>query len=696
MRAWLPTLLCLMGLACRQAPTQLLATVDSDITTLQSVFVSVAREDGSLRQTQCWAIGTGPAHVPLPFSFGIARPDGPTTPGRSGPTVRVEVSALERGCPESGERIDGIVTQSAITGFVDHTTLRLAFFLSEACAARSCSDGETCRQGTCTNEFIDPSDLTPTIPGTELDAAATEHDAGPNDANSDPVDVGIEDGGPGDARGDTNDDVLPAPQLTFPWNGHSTGSVHSPRAREVEFRWRSVTGAVRYRLEVDTDCLGPGEAPESCDFDNALAVDAPSSMYTHIFENLSMDAPVGARVVWRVRACSADECGRPADPRYLNVGRVRSDINGDGYTDTVASEFGGFRTLFGASGADGFMQVLDGALMEGGHGNGLAVGDINGDGFADIAAGEPATGKVYVLFGRADAAERTFVLSNAEVIDQGELVDIGGFGHAVAIGDWDGDGRSEVAIGRPLQDVGGAPKRVSVMDVDPNGPRVVQLDQEFIWDGPQESPLLLGFGAALDLLSDLNGDGNVDLVVGDPLRSSEAGAVLVYDHSATEVCRFRGDPGSQLGWAVATRISANLTPEIAAGAPLGNHVRFFDCAQRMMTQTQPGPQGTARFGQSLTAADVNGDRIHEVVVGATDSAHLVGPTDIPLMPSADSFGTGVWAGDLNGDSFDEVRVSAPSASKMYTFISRGVWDDLRAPAAEPILRVGDLGRTIAR
>ncbi len=278
-------------------------------------------------------------------------------------------------------------------------------------------------------------------------------------------------------------------------------------------------------------------------------------------------------------------------------------------------------------------------LMEllGGDRSVSGAGDVNGDGYADVIVAGNDSARCY--FGGPDAddfADIAIGPTGPETF----------FGRSVAgIGDHDGDGYGDLAVGSASINSGGSYAGVYLRI---GGYWFLFLDN---------SQPVTRYGWSVSAAGDLNRDGYADFIVGAPL----------YDVGPTT------DAGKAALW---------------FGGPTGlaGLLEVF------------GSAVSSRLGTSVSGAgDFNGDGYDDVIVGAPgiDRAYVYyggapanATADVTLSSaSPDSFGCSVsGAGDMNGDGFDDVIVGAPLNDTGGTDAGRAyVYYGGHTPAARLIL-----------
>jgi hypothetical protein len=345
---------------------------------------------------------------------------------------------------------------------------------------------------------------------------------------------------------------------------------------------------------------------------------------------------------------------------------VASDFNGDGYADVAIGEpenpitGGGVQIDYGsATGINAtkshfLSQATPGVpgdpAAEGVFGRTLVTGYFNDDCYADLAIGDPgdpgagnvsedSRGSVTVLYGSKNGLTTNYAhrfLGQATTDTSTNT----GFGGSLASGDFNHDGRDDLAVGGEHNGLGA----VAVLY---GGATAIAAPSTWL--------SVSGGGDALTA-GDFNGDGYADLAAGTANSTVNgevsAGSVTVFDGSAK---------------GITTTGSRRLTQD-TAGIPGTSQAHAF-------------------FGVSLAAGDVNGDGLADLIVGisgqtlgtikqAGDIAYIPGtrngltgsgamrfsqstagiPGDAQFLDSA---GTTVAVGDLNGDGYPDIAFGIP-------------------------------------
>jgi hypothetical protein len=522
-----------------------------------------------------------------------------------------------------------------------------------------------------------------------------------------------DDAGAGDADGDAGPDscadaVPPVPDPIWPENGAYTGSPHAAARGTLRplLRWRhedDACGAVTFDVQITpgSASCAPGRV-QRCDFPEEATVEGTTAeAYWRPAEDLAVaeTAPVGERYYWRVCARRGAACSDWSTVRYVDVGRVPCDFNGDGYSDLavgapgttngdVCVYLGGDRGIEGGAPPDVTRPGSDDGVVDW---FGYAVacaGDLNVDGFADLLVGIPGPREGAETAGMAAA----FLGAAAEPLAGGPqplpppdgATNGTAFGRSVAAaGDIDGDGWADVAVGAPVWN--DAAVNAGQAFVFFGGPAGIDGDREpapLVFEG--ELAERAHFGDAVAAAGDLNGDGDVEVAVGAATRPGEpitggGGAVFLY-----------GGLRGEGPFAPASRIDP---PPENPSAPLGTAVAW------------AGDVAGDGWGDLIAAAPA------EVVFAYWGGAADVGPDPDRTYAVPDGFddllfGASVAAaGDRDGDGCSGIAVGAPSRGSSpapppgHVFVYEGAGDgdaplDLRDPESSDPLAI-HFGGTVA-
>jgi hypothetical protein len=384
--------------------------------------------------------------------------------------------------------------------------------------------------------------------------------------------------------------------------------------------------------------------------------------------------------------------GEAAGDRLGDACAVVGDLNGDGKREVLLGAPGADRGLSHSAGRAYVHSGATGRLLfpalhgAGGHENfGLSVsgvGDTDGDGVPDLVVGAPTVLGMPVV-GSGSGSAYCFSGTNGALrwrySGAGALQNVG---YAVlGTGDWNGDGFADVVVGAPgsfsTVTLGqGAVISLSGKDGVPlstcSGGSVLVGDQ-------------LGFGGSLAAAGDVNGDGIQDVIAGAPFGVPRGGTWAVVMSGQTNLgCTNRvlqkfgravAFTWESIGWAVAggQDLNGDQVPDWVVGNPDRDEVFVLSGADGSQLARLAGDAGTS-FGAALACADVNGDGVAEVIVGAPRALQGYGEvrfysgTNTSALASiagpgaGGQFGTSLSVGDLDGDGRSELLVGAPQAS----------------------------------
>jgi hypothetical protein len=270
-----------------------------------------------------------------------------------------------------------------------------------------------------------------------------------------------------------------------------------------------------------------------------------------------------------------------------------------------------------------------------------------------------------------------------------------------AIGDADGDGAVDVAIGAPWPDESGS---VAIY----RGPIDAPQTGEETFSRIVSTRTDTLFGATVAAAGDLDGDGLGDLLVGAPLAQQETGQVQAVTDLTIPGTRADTDqlaiplgaPGDHLGTAIAQEagdLSGDGQDDAVLGAPLADDLAVDGGVVYVVDALAPlnvaailrGDSAGDLLGSALAAmVDLDGDGFRDLAVGAPghdggDAANPVvdagavyvwfGPLSGSLVTStaevrligeagADFAGSAIAdVGDVDHDGLDDLAISAPYA-----------------------------------
>ncbi|MFF3323497.1 FG-GAP-like repeat-containing protein [Streptomyces sp. NPDC002889] len=256
---------------------------------------------------------------------------------------------------------------------------------------------------------------------------------------------------------------------------------------------------------------------------------------------------------------------------YLAPGDVnkdgRTDLVVDGYEGDSPSEYSYNANYYLPGSASGLtttgkVKLPAGVISD--------IGDANGDGYGDVvignswdsgadSAGVAKGGAIKVVYGTSSGPNGGEITVHQDTLGvPGTAESKDNFGWEVSFGDINGDGRSDLAIGSPNEDVNGVANAGMVTVLYATETGFAETGNQGL---DQDVPGVPGAGEAEDafggevFLSDTNDDGNADLTVGIPWENARDGQIVAFGSNGTQI-----DPAGRSIGLGATGISAVGTP----------------------------------------------------------------------------------------------------------------------------------------
>jgi len=359
---------------------------------------------------------------------------------------------------------------------------------------------------------------------------------------------------------------------------------------------------------------------------------------------------------------------------YLPGNILASDLDGDGnldvvlgsghpdvlaansYADTITVFFGrGDGTLIGPP------AYAVNAGMQASYPTSLATADFNGDGKPDLAV---AAGELWILLSQGGGSFKTPVaIPNPTSAPNTMGVKVS----SVAAGDFNGDGKQDLVVG------------------DANGSGVYVLLGN--GDGTFKAPVEYAMGGSITsvAVADFNGDGKLDIAA---CGMGAAGVLLGNGDGTFQSVKSLTGFGNWPYWLTVGDFNKDGKPDIAianqgtpgVGTDIGGVLVYLGNGDGTFQSPVSYPGG--RYPSFIVAADVNGDKVPDLIVAAEnpnfttnfqfDIGVLLGKGDGTFGPTSlnptDATPVYISVADLNGDGKQDLAIAHHAGSTYVSFM----------------------------
>ncbi len=379
-------------------------------------------------------------------------------------------------------------------------------------------------------------------------------------------------------------------------------------------------------------------------------------------------------------------------------------------------------------------------------GNTLAIGDFDGDRRDDVAIGVPNNvvssiedaGAVNVLYGfRGGLKARDNQIWTENTRGIRGLAELGdNFGEVLAVGDFNGDSKDDLAIGTPSEDIGNLYATSGAVHILYGSNIGLTARGDQLWHqgniGLTTNEVGDSFGSALTA-GDFNGDGKDDLAISVPNKDlndvRNAGIVIILQGSPSGLTAVGSTLWHQdsadvyneaeyfdlFGFTLAANdFNGDGKDDLAVGVPYEDFNSNIETDEGMVhillgsdngitARGNYGLYGSGdindRFGKVLTSGNYNGDKFYDLAVGAPDQSvgnipragrvvvyygMIYGPSALgqffdqntvgiqDASEEGDRFGAALASGDFNGDGKDDLAIGVPDEALTINTLLRDV------------------------